>query len=73
MSSSLLCLIILIMQKEDNMEQKLKYLLSEGESYDVKGENEKALEFYLSGLELSKQFKHKEYIKQFSQLILTLL
>ncbi len=55
------------------IEKDLNYLLETGNELDTIGENEKALEQYMKGLELSSKTNLNNYTKIFSQLIITLL
>jgi hypothetical protein len=55
------------------IENDLKNLLEKGKELDTIGENEKALEHYMKGLELSSKTNLNNYTKIFSQLIITLL
>ncbi len=55
------------------IEKDLNYLLETGNELDTIGENEKALEQYMKGLELSSKTNLNNYAKIFSQLIITLL
>jgi hypothetical protein len=55
------------------IENDLKYLLETGKELDTIGENEKALEQYMKGLEISSKTNLNNYTKIFSQLIITLL
>ena len=55
------------------IEKDLNYLLETGKELDTEGQNEKALEQYMKGLELSTKTNLNQYTKIFSQLIITLL
>jgi hypothetical protein len=55
------------------IEKDLNYLLETGKELDLQGQNDKALEHYLKGLELSSKTNLNNYTKIFSQLIITLL
>jgi hypothetical protein len=55
------------------IEKDLNYLLETGKELDTEGQNEKALEHYMKGLELSTKTNLNQYTKIFSQLIITLL
>ncbi len=55
------------------IEKDLNYLLETGKELDLNGQNEKALEQYIKGLELSSKTNLNHYTKIFSQLIITLL
>jgi hypothetical protein len=55
------------------IEKDLNYLLETGKELDLQGQNDKALEQYLKGLELSSKTNLNNYTKIFSQLIITLL
>ncbi len=55
------------------IEIDLNYLLETGKELDLQGQNEKALEQYMKGLELSSKTNLNHYTKIFSQLIITLL
>ena len=55
------------------IEKDLNYLLETGKELDTEGQNEKALEQYMKGLELSIKTNLNQYTKIFSQLIITLL
>jgi hypothetical protein len=57
----------------DLIEKDLNYLLETGKELDTEGQNEKALEQYIKGLELSTKTNLNQYTKIFSQLIITLL
>jgi hypothetical protein len=64
------------MKIHDDMEMieiDLNYLLETGKELDLQGQNEKALEQYMKGLELSSKTNLNHYTKIFSQLIITLL
>ncbi len=68
--------LLCIMKIEADMElieKDLNYLLETGNELDTIGENEKALEQYMKGLELSSKTNLNNYTKIFSQLIITLL
>lgn len=62
-----------IHEEMELIEKDLKYLLETGKELDTQGENEKALEQYMKGLEISSKTNLNHYTKIFSQLIITLL
>jgi hypothetical protein len=62
-----------IHQDMELIEKDLNYLLETGKELDTEGQNEKALEQYMKGLELSTKTNLNQYTKIFSQLIITLL
>jgi hypothetical protein len=62
-----------IHQDMELIEKDLNYLLETGKELDTEGQNEKALEQYMKGLELSIKTNLNQYTKIFSQLIITLL
>ncbi len=62
-----------IHEEMELIEKDLKYLLETGKELDTQGENEKALEQYMKGLEISSKTNLNHYTKIFSQLIFTLL
>lgn len=55
------------------IEKDLNSLLESGKELDTLGQNDKALEQYMKGLELSSKTNLNHYTKIFSQLIITLL
>ncbi len=69
---NLLCVMKIQIDME-LIENDLKYLLETGKELDTIGENEKALEQYMKGLEISSKTNLNNYTKIFSQLIITLL